>query len=155
MTTEPRLQWQSDGFGPLVVSDHPHAGEVILLEDRVIATTVTATGHADVRELAVFLRDADERLWAGVYGWSWGGCCEIQYLWVDPALSGRGLGRALIGLVEEEAVRRQCRQLVVFTHDERAATLYERSGYSLVGAIEDYPAGAMARWFRKTIEPVG
>ena len=135
-----------------VVTDRPDADDVAFLEDRVVAATVAATGRADARELAILVREPEGSLRAGVYGWTWGGCCELQYLWVDDQLAGHGLGRDLIEAAETEARRRGCRQVVLFTFDSQAPRLYRHLGYALVGTIDDYPTGGAAHWFRKRLD---
>lgn len=100
---------------------------------------------------------------AGISGGTWGGCCELSHLWVDEALRGRGIGRALVGAAEGEARRRECTQVVLLSHEVQAPGFYERLGYETVGVVEGYPTGSAARWFRKrlaqsssrTILPIG
>ncbi len=142
----------TETFRPLEVTDRPEPADIALLEDKVIAAAVAVTGQADVRELAVWLRDDNDCLRAGVSGWTWGRCCELQYLWVDEPLTGRGLGRQLMEAAEEEARRRGCVQVVLFTFDAQAAAWYPRLGYSLVGTVEGYPTGGTARWLRKLLD---
>lgn len=131
----------------LGVEARPDPDDVSFLETRVMDATVEATGHRDQRELAVFLR-RDGAPVAGIYGWTWGGCCELQFLWVDPSLRGRGLASRLLTAAEDEARRRGCHQVVLFTHDTQAPGLYARRGYEAVGTVDGYPAGHSAHWFR-------
>jgi len=131
----------------LHVEAHPDPDDVSFLEARVADATVEATGHRDQRELAVFVR-RDGAPVAGIYGWTWGGCCELQSLWVDPSLRGRGLATRLLTAAEDEARRRGCHQVVLFTHDTQAPGLYARRGYETVGTVDGYPAGHSAHWFR-------
>ena len=44
----------------------------------------------------MFACDDEGRILAGVSGIVWGGCCELQALWVMESVRGRGLARALI-----------------------------------------------------------
>ncbi len=62
-------------------------------------------GLGDEVELAIFVRDAG-RVVAGISGWTWGDCCELQNLWVDPSLGGRWLGTRLLAAAEAEAAAR-------------------------------------------------
>ncbi len=101
--------------------------------------------------LAIFVRDAGTVV-AGISGWTWGDCCELQSLWVEPSLRGRGLATRLIAAAETEAAARGCSQTVHFTYDFQARALYERSGYELVGRVEDFPSGTDALWYRKRLK---
>ena len=140
----------------LVVEDDPDPADVARLEARVVETTARATGHGDEVQLAIFGRDGDGAMIAGVYGWTWGGCCEIQHLWVDQSRRGEGLGAALMDAAEAEALRRGCGQVVLFTHAANAGAggdRWTRRGYELVGRVDDYPRGDAALWFRKRLVP--
>ena len=88
---------------------------------------------------------------AGISGWTWGNCCELQNLWVEPSRRGRGLATRLLAAAEAEAAARGCSQTVHFTYDFQARALYEKSGYELVGRVEDFPSGTDVLWFRKPL----
>ena len=49
-----------------------------------------ATGLGDEVDLAIFVRDAG-RVVAGITGWTWGDCSELQNLWVEPSLRPKGV----------------------------------------------------------------
>ena len=70
-------------------------------------------------------------------------------MWVDDALRGRGLARALMAAAEDESRRRGCSLVTFRAYDLLAPGLYERLGYETVGVIEGCPAGSAARWYRK------
>jgi len=135
----------------LVVEDSPDPADVALLEERVAAAAIAAAGGGSEQEFAVFVRDEEGRVLAGVSGIVWGGYCELQAMWVDDALRGRGLARALMSAAEDEARRRGCALVVFHAYDLLTAGLYERLGYETVGVIEGCPAGSAARWFRKDL----
>ena len=86
---------------------------------------------------------------AGITGWTWGDCCELQSLWVHPSLRGHGLGARLLAAAEAEAAARGCTQTVHLTYDFQARRLYEKTGYELVGQVKDFPTGTDVLWFRK------
>ena len=134
------------------VEQDPDAGDIAFLDDRLTAFTIAMSGHDDARPLAIFVRDDDGRIVAGIHGWTWGRCCELISLWVEEERRGRGVGRALLAAAEQEAGRRQCLQVVLFTHAMQAPRLYLDTGYELVGAVDDYPAGNAAYWLRKHLE---
>ena len=74
------------------VEDHPDPLEVELLEAHIRSEASIAKGLGDEVELAIFVRDAGTIV-AGISGWTWGDCCELQSLWVAPHLRGRGRQR--------------------------------------------------------------
>jgi GNAT superfamily N-acetyltransferase len=135
----------------LVVEESPDPADMALLEERVAAAASAAAGVGVEREFGVFVRDDDGRMRAGISGIVWGGCCELQAMWVDEALRGRGLARALMAAAEDEARRRGCALVVFHAYDLLAPGLYERLGYQTVGIIEGCPAGSAARWYRKDL----
>ncbi len=138
------------------VESNPDPADVARLEAHVAQHNAAATGHAGEPEtqLAIFVRDDDGTMVAGVYGWTWGGCCELQHLWVDEAGRGKGLATRLLDAAEAEAARRGCRQVVLFTHAANAGAggqRYPRRGYELVGRVDGYPVGDAALWYRKRL----
>ena len=84
------------------VEDSPDPLVAALLEAQVRRETVAACGPGDDVELAVLARDGGA-VCAGVYGWTWGGCCELESLWVEPSLRGQGLGSRLLAAAEAAA----------------------------------------------------
>jgi GNAT superfamily N-acetyltransferase len=134
----------------LCVEDRPDPTVAALLDAEVRRETVAACGHGDDVELAVLARDGGA-VRAGVYGWTWGGCCELESLWVEPSLRGQGLGSRLLAAAEAAALERGCRQVVLFTYELQAPGFYERRGYELVGRVDDCPTGTAALWFRKRL----
>mgnify|MGYP003554734493 CR=1 FL=1 len=133
------------------VEDNPDALEVEFLEARIRSEASIATGLGDEFELAIFVRDAGTIV-AGISGWTWGDCCELQSLWVAPHLRGRRLATRLLAAAEAEAATRGCTQTVHFTYDFQAQPLYERNGYELVGRVQDFPSGTDALWYRKRLD---
>ena len=134
------------------VEDQPDPLDIELLEVQIRREASTAMGLGDEVDLAIFVRDAGTIV-AGISGWTWGDCCELQNLWVDPDLRGGGLATQLIAAAEAEATARGCRQTVHFTYEFQARALYEKSGYELVGRVKDFPSGTDGLWYRKSLHP--
>jgi len=135
----------------LSIVDAPDRRDVEFLEDRLYEYNVERTGIADGRLLAILLRDRDDDLIAGLYGWTWGHCCEIRTLWVDEQWRGQGLGTRLMAAAEAEARARGAVQMVLSTHSFQAPDFYRRLGFEPVGTIEEYPAGHQHIFLRKRL----
>ena len=134
------------------VEADPDPQDIAFLETQIRREASVKMGLGDEVELAIFVRDGD-RVVAGISGWTWGDCCELTSLWVDPGMRGRWLGPRLLAAAEAEAASRGCTQAVHFTYDFQARRLYEWAGYELVGRVEAFPSGADALWYRKRLRP--
>src|SRR5262249_27680027 len=100
----------------ILVTDRTDAAVAAGLQREIGAFTIAATGIADAGELFAEVRDEDGALVAGVDGWTWGGTCWIEHLWVRAADRGTGIGARLLAAVEDEARRRGARQIGLSTH---------------------------------------
>ena len=132
-------------------TDAPLRRDVELLEDEINRFNYAVTGFHDGRSLAAFLRDGEGRLRAGLAGHTWGGCCEIRFLWVTEAERRAGLGNALLRAAEHEARTRGCEQVVLSTHSFQAPGFYRRQGYVEVGRADGYPRGHAQIFLRKRL----
>ncbi len=57
----------------LRVEDDPRREDVALLDARLDEFNAAASGVDDGRSLAIFVREADGTIAAGLHGWTWGG----------------------------------------------------------------------------------
>ncbi len=146
-----RLPEPKGGLPELVVEDSPDAADLALLEEQVAAAAIAAAGLGEEQEFGIFARGDDHRVVAGISGIVWGGCCELQAMWVQESLRDRGLAHALLAGAEAEARRRGCALVVCHAYDLLARGLYERLGYETVGIMENCPTGSAARWYRKIL----
>jgi N-acetylglutamate synthase and related acetyltransferases len=135
----------------LVINAEPTPAEVQYLEDRLYEGNSAATGIADGEWLAIFVRDDDDRIVAGICGNTWGGCCEIRQFWVEEVRRRQGLGTALLEAVEQEARRRGCRQIVLTTFTFQAPAFYAQHGFEIVATMDDHPRGHKNLILRKRL----
>ncbi len=136
---------------PLTVIDDPSRDDVHELGRRLYEHNVAASGIGDGRELAIFVRDDEDRVVAGLYGWTWGGCAFVDRLWVDEARRGHGLGTRLMQAAEREARARGAFQMLLHTHSFQAPAFYERLGFERASALDDYPRGHQDITMRKRL----
>jgi ribosomal protein S18 acetylase RimI-like enzyme len=134
-----------------VIELDPATADIAFLEDRINEFNFARSGVDDAALLAAFVRGQDDDIIAGIYGWTWGRCCDVRYLWVDEAHRGRGHGRRLLAAAELEARARGCTQVVLETHSFQAPGFYTRLGYEIVGEYPDYPLGHAKLFLRKRL----
>lgn len=134
------------------VENHPDPLDLEVLETHIRREASIAMGLGEEVDLAIFVRDGGKVV-AGVAGWTWGDCCELQSLWVQPDLRGRGLATQLLLAAEAEAAARGCSQTVHFTYGFQAKALYEQNGYQVMGRVDEFPSGTDTFWYRKRLRP--
>ncbi|HEX6290771.1 MAG TPA: GNAT family N-acetyltransferase [Herpetosiphonaceae bacterium] len=138
---------------PLRIESQPAASDVEYLEDRINEFNIARTGIDDGALLSIFVRDEANAIQAGLFGWTWGECCEIRFLWVDERLRGQGYGTRLLAAAEREAAMRGCRVITLSTHSFQAPDFYQKQSYEVVGVLDDYPRGYQQYYLRKRLIP--
>jgi GNAT superfamily N-acetyltransferase len=136
----------------IAVRDQPDAGMARFLGERINAFNAAVTGIDDGRSLTAAVRGDGGEVLAGIHGWSWGGTCWIESLWVREDLRGRGLGSALLLAAESEARSRGCHQVALDTHTFQAPAFYARHGFEVAGRVDGYPAGHARLMLRKALD---
>jgi GNAT superfamily N-acetyltransferase len=135
----------------LTIEDAPTEADVHFIEERIIAYNVAATGYDDYRPLALFVRDDQGEIIAGLTGFTWGGTLKIEILWVHETLRGQGYASRLVEAAEREAVARGCQHAVLDTHSFQAPEFYPTLGYMRCGFAEDWPLGHLDIYYQKRL----
>ena len=89
--------------------DAPTAASLRTVDNGLDSYNHSAAPVADVKPLASFATDGAGRVVGGAVGRTWGECCELQQLWVDPANRAAGVGSRLMQRFERSAAQRGCR----------------------------------------------
>ncbi len=135
----------------LSIEDAPRAEDVQLLGQGLTAHALPHTGVPGFRPIGVFLRDEQNRIVAGVWGylnWNW---LSIGLVWADDALRGQGYGRRLIETLESVARERGCKYAHLDTFSYQARPFYEHLGYELFATLDDYPPGHQRFFLKKRL----
>ena len=101
--------------------------------------------------LAVFARDRERKILAGVIGtvnWNW---LHVNLMWVSESLRRTGVGRRLMGEIERVAIERGCTHAHLDTFSYQARPFYERLGYRVFGVLDDYPPGQKRVFMEKRL----
>ncbi|MFQ5933930.1 MAG: GNAT family N-acetyltransferase [Dehalococcoidia bacterium] len=121
------------------------------LRDRITEYNFATTNTYDGKGLTMCVRDKDDRIVAGIDGWTWGQCLFIQSLWVREDLRLKGYGGRLLQATEKEAISRGCHQSLLDTHSFQAPGFYKKYGYEVVGVANNYPVGYQHLHMRKSL----
>ena len=137
---------------PLEIETDPNRRDVNALDVWMYQLNVARTGIADGEELAIFLRDDEGAIRAGLYGWTWSGWLEIRTLFVHEAERGRGLGSRLLAAAEKEGRRRGAHTAILDTHSFQAPDFYRARGYQAYAELDGYPTGHSKIFLRKRLD---
>jgi ribosomal protein S18 acetylase RimI-like enzyme len=141
-------------FQQLTVEDQPAARDLDFLEDQINHYNMTQTGAFDGCALAIFVRNEQQDIVAGLTAYTWAGMCEVQFLWVHPTIRHQGYGEHLLQAAEQEAQQRGCSIMILSTYSFQAPSFYQKHGYEIVGRIEHCPPNHTNYYFKKSLHDV-
>jgi GNAT superfamily N-acetyltransferase len=121
------------------IQENPASKDIQFLENQINAHNIRRTGHDDGRLLAIFPRDDEGHIIAGLYGWTWAGWLEVRFLWVHEDRRGTGLGKKLLQTAEQEARARGCTRVLLDSYTFQAPDFYRKLGYEIFGVLEGFP----------------
>ena len=118
-------------FGPNLRPEHTESGRGVFLVARVEGRPV---GCGAVRLLD-------------------GGDAEVKRMWVEPAIRGRGVARAVLTRLQDEALELGATRLVLETgiYQKEAIGLYHSSGFETVECWGEYAASPTSLCMAKPI----
>jgi putative acetyltransferase len=121
----------SQRFGPNLRADQTESGQGVFLVARVEGRPV---GCGAIRLLG-------------------GGDAEVKRMWVDPAVRGQGVARAVLARLQDEALELGATRLVLETgiYQTEAIGLYRDSGFDRVECWGEYAASPTSLCMAKAI----
>jgi GNAT superfamily N-acetyltransferase len=103
------------------------------------------------KRLCFVLQASDQEIVGGVIGatyWDW---LHIDLMWIKEKLRGRGYGRRLLSLAEDEARQRGAKNAYLDTFSFQAPDFYKQHGYQVFGELKDYPPGHQRYFLTKQL----
>ena len=107
----------------------------------------------DVRALSCFARTPAGAVIGGAIGRTWGKCCELRQLWVDPAQRRSGIGANLVRRFEHHAGTRGCVTFYLDTFSFMAPAFYRKLGYEPALEIAGFAPGIVKLIMLKSTSP--
>jgi ribosomal protein S18 acetylase RimI-like enzyme len=133
------------------VTSHDHEDSLVIgerdvelnerLSSELDVFNFAATGVSDQGTLSVKAVDSSGDLIGGVAGWTWGGLCGLEMMWVREDCRRRGWGSRILRAAEAEAQRRGCDRVGVSSFTFQAPGFYQRHGYRETGRTLGIPGG--------------
>jgi len=110
---------------------------------------IAATGQESWYPVGFFLKSGRGEWLGGLLGNLWGGWLHVTHLWVSAPARRLGHGTRLLQAAEHYAVERGCFASTLETASFEARPFYEKLGYEVFAALEDYPPGHTKYYLRK------
>ncbi len=134
------------------VAEESKPDETEFVVQQLLQFNSRCAGEGKFRQLAVFLRDADENLVGGLIGstyWQW---LHVDVFWIHESYRGEGYGVSLLAAAEQEAVKRGCQYAHLDTFSFQAPEFYQKLGYVVFGELPDFPAGHSRFFLKKVLQ---
>ena len=112
---------------------------------------IAATGQESWYPVGFFLKSGSGEWLGGLLGNIWGGWLHVTHLWIAAPVRRRGNGTRLLQAAEEYAIARGCFAATLETASFEARPFYEKLGYEVFAALEDYPPGHTKYYLRKQL----
>jgi ribosomal protein S18 acetylase RimI-like enzyme len=134
-----------------ITSDSPLEASVLAIDAGLERHNQSVAPVAEVRPLASFASQPSGQIVGGAVGRTWGRCCELLQLWVEPGHRASGVGSRLLQQFEARARSRQCSVFYLTTLSYQAPDFYRKHGYVSLAEISGYPNGIAKYLMHKTI----
>jgi GNAT superfamily N-acetyltransferase len=134
----------------LVFDPHNNAA-ADYVRDRLSMYNAGVTGRSDYYPCSIFLKGDKDEILGGLLGYVWADWLFVAILWVDDDLRGKGYATRLMDAAEDYARERGCHSAMLDTHSFQARPFYEKRGYKLFGALDDYPKGHKKFFLQKKL----
>lgn len=121
------------------IVQNPSQDDIHFLRDNLIENNRQFVGDQRRCPIAIFYQDEQHCRVGGCSGHTYGNWLCIEYLWVASSQRGNGLGGRLLLTIEQAARERGCYFVLLDTFSFQAKPFYEKRGYSLVMALEQFP----------------
>jgi GNAT superfamily N-acetyltransferase len=132
-------------------TDSPAAADIEAIDEGLETANRSSAELANVRPLACFARLSSGELIGGAIARTWGECCELRQLWVDPSHRRRGIGRRLVEILEQGARHRGCTLTYLETFSFQAPQFYRSLGFDVACEFRGFPGGVVKYIMRKRL----
>jgi GNAT superfamily N-acetyltransferase len=137
----------------ITLTSTPDARATVVIEQGLSRFNKEQAGYNDARALAVLVSDPETGdVVGGILGRTSLGLCFIDLVYLPDELRGQNLGTRVMAEAEDEARRRGCRAVVLYTISFQAPGFYERLGYRVFGKVDCDPPGTSRNFMVKDLD---
>ena len=137
----------------LTLTDAPDEAQKAVISQGLGAYNDAVGGPGDYRPLAVFISNPETgAVLGGLFGGSYRGQLFIDRFFLPESLRGNDLGSRALAMAEQEARRRGCTRVSLFTISFQAPGFYLKQGYELAAELKCDPPGATRMLMTKRLQ---
>jgi GNAT superfamily N-acetyltransferase len=117
----------------------------------LVAYNRSHIGRRKWKNIAVTVRNDAGEIVGGVVGEAWADWLFVQLLWLDEAYRGHDYASQAMDALEDEARAFGASHAYLDTFSFQARPFYEKRGYRVFGALENYPDAHTRYWMTKSL----
>jgi GNAT superfamily N-acetyltransferase len=136
----------------ITVESEPKTEDRRKIFDELHRYSAAQTTDSELQNLSIFLRNAEGNVTGGLLGETFWGWLYVEFMWIEESLRGQGYGKKLLAAAETEAIKRRCNNALLDTFSFQAFEFYQRCGYEVFGALEDFPPPHKRFYMRKSLK---
>ena len=136
----------------IVVPAEPNDSHRDVVWKALVAYNDKSVGPSGFQPLAILINDpvsgeAVGGLW-GKTAYNW---CFVELFVIPKQFRGQDLGAKVLAQAEDIARSRGCTGLWLDTYWFQARPFYEKQGYEVFGALDEYPRGGQRFFLKKSL----
>jgi len=135
----------------ITLTDSPDPADVDVVKQGLDAHDASQGAVVDWVPLALFARDSDGVIIAGLTASTYWEYLYVGRLWTDQRFRNMGIGSRLLADAEQEARRRGCHAVHLMTGSFNALPFYQKRGYTIFGVLTDMPTGHTQYFMTKSL----
>ena len=129
----------------------PSSEEVDSIERKLFQFNSSKIDNYSYENFVIKAVDDSGSLIAGLHGQVGGGWLCISSLWVNEKYRRQGLGKRLVSLAEETAIKKECHGVYLYTYSFQSSTFYEKLGYRIFGTLENFFNNHAKHFMKKSL----
>jgi len=138
----------------ITLTNSPDPADVDVVRNGLDTYEASQGAEVDWVPLALFARDENNLIIAGLTGSTYWGYLYVGRLWTDQSFRQLGLGSQLLEQAELEAKQRGCHSAHLMTGDFNAMPFYLKRGYQVFGELHDMPPGHTQFFMCKQLQSI-
>ena len=133
------------------IETNPKTETIQQIRNSLIAHNRENSSIADGKNLAIKAVSDLGMIVGGVVAWQWGGCIEIEYLWVSENVRGEKLGTKLLKQLEYLLSEHSSKVIITTTFSFQAPEFYLKNGFEIIDEVAGYPHNVKKYFLKKAV----